>query len=75
MLPGHRRAQGHKLGFLSGGTAELGPVDKEIEEIMEEIEKSLATARNDEWGHWTLSPDERARLPQSVSAFFDSSTG
>jgi len=50
-------------------------MDKEIEEIMEEIEKSLATARNDEWGHWTLSPDERARLPQSVSAFFDSSTG
>ncbi len=49
-------------------------MDKEAEEIMEEIVQSLATVTDAEREYWRLSLDERLRLPQSMRVRFDSSS-
>ena len=46
-------------------------MDKEIEEIMEEIERQLRTVTDAERAYRKLSSDERARLPQLLRALFD----
>ena len=46
-------------------------MDKEIEEIMEEIERQLRTVTDAERVYRKLSPDERARLPESLRVRFE----
>ena len=47
-------------------------MDKEIDEILDDIEQFFLTARDAEREYWTLPPDERARLPQFVRVRFES---
>lgn len=47
-------------------------MDKEANEIMEEVLQSLAAARKDEWGHWARPIDEWAQLSQRGPDLFDS---
>jgi len=48
---------------------------EKIEEIMEEIEQSLATVRDAEREYRALSTDERGRLPQQVRVRFEFLSG
>jgi hypothetical protein len=49
-------------------------MDKEVEEIMKDIERSLLTARESEREYRKLPPDERERLPESLRNRFESLT-
>jgi len=41
-------------------------VEKEIEEILDDIERYFLTATDAEQEYWKLSPDERVGLPESL---------
>ncbi len=47
-------------------------MDKEVEEIMKEIERQLRTVTEAERAYWNLPTEEREQLPEHVRVRFES---
>lgn len=50
-------------------------MDKEVEQIIKDIEGSLTSGRDFRRERWALSPDEKAQAPSDARAAIDVESG